>query len=70
MQKKLDAEVTLAELEAEFRSLAAQVDVASARRVELERLIAHRKREASAKAKVRGMDPLEKEALKSVLSEP
>lgn len=65
-----DATATLAELEAEFRTLAVQVDVASARRVELERLIAQRKRQAVARAKVRGLDALEREALKSALSEP
>lgn len=65
-----DATATLAELEAEYRALAEQVGVAGARRQVLEGLIKRRKAEAAARAKVRSMDPLEKEALRSVLSEP
>lgn len=65
-----DATATLAELEAEYRALAEQVGVAGARRQVLEGLIKRRKAEAAARAKVRSMDELEKEALRSVLSEP
>jgi hypothetical protein len=67
---KPDTEATLAELETEFKSLAGVVDTASARRRELDAMIVRRKREASARVKIRGMDAMEKEALKSVLNEP
>lgn len=64
-----DATATLAELEAEYRALAAQVDAAGARRQVLEGLIKRRKAEAAARVHVRNMDTLQKEALRSVLSE-
>ena len=67
---KPDAEATLAELEAEFRNLADQIDRISARRKALADLISQRMRLAAARVKVKWLEPLEKEALKSVLSEP
>jgi hypothetical protein len=65
-----DAEATLAELEAEFRTLAGTVDLASARRAVLATLIQRRKAEAGARVKVSQMDPMQREALKTVLNEP
>lgn len=64
-----DATATLAELEAEMMDLAGKIDRISARRKALVDLIAARKRMAAARAKVRALEPLEREALKSALSE-
>ena len=66
---KGDETATLEQLETEFRSLADQVDAASARRLELHGLIKQRRAEAGARVKVDGMHPLEREALKKVLNE-
>lgn len=64
-----DATASLEELETEFRELAVQVDIASARRVVLAGLIEKRKAEAIAAASIRNMPALQKEALRKVLSE-
>lgn len=62
-----DDTATLAELEDEFRRLGERVAADSARRGALERLIAKRKAEAEADAKVKAMSALQREALKKVL---
>lgn len=64
-----EKDATLAELEAEFRTLAEQVDVASARRQELEVLIRARKADVSARTKLYAMSSDEVDALKRVIDE-
>jgi hypothetical protein len=62
-----DETKTIAELEAEFASLAVQWAQVHDRRVFLQKLIAKRKADAAAQAKVSRLSDLQREALKRAL---
>lgn len=61
--------MTIEQLQTELRSLAAVLDATYSSRGKVLALIEKRKAEAMAAAKVRAMTPLERDALKTALSE-